>query len=62
MLKTAGVNTDKYASDSTCGVMASKARLLGISVKKILAHAGWKDYNKRLEKPNHVAYLLLTDR
>ena len=68
VLKLVGVNTDRYASHSTHGAMASKARLLGISVKKILAHAGWKTvksftkhYN-RLEKSNSVADLLLTNR
>ena len=68
VLKMAGINTDKYASHSTLGAMASKARLLGISVKKNLAHAGWKTaksfakhYNKRLEKPSRIADRLLSD-
>ena len=34
MLKMVGVNTNKYASCSTHGEMASKARLLGIYEKK----------------------------
>ena len=42
ILKLAGVNTTKYASHSTCGVLVSKARQLEISVKCILTHAGWK--------------------
>ena len=66
VLKEAGIDTDRYASHSTRGAMASKAKLLGISVKRILAHAGWKTarsfarhYNKRLEKGDGVARRLL---
>ena len=57
ILKFAGINTNKYASYSTRGAMVSKARQLGILVKCILAHAGWKTarsfaqhYNKRIAK------------
>ena len=46
--------------------MASKARLLGISVRNILVHAGWKTqrafarhYNRRVEKRSKVAEKLL---
>ena len=66
MLKMVGVNTDKYASHATH--MVSRAGLLGISVEKILAHAGWKTaksfakHYKRLENPSQVADCLLMDR
>ena len=67
ILKLAGVNTTKYASHSTRGAMLSKARQLGISVKRILVHAGWKTarsfaqhYNKRIEKLGGLAKRLLT--
>ena len=66
VLKLAGVNTDKYASHSTRGAVATKARKLGLSVKSILKHAGWKTersfarhYNKRIEKKDKVANKLL---
>ena len=62
ILKLAGVNTRKYTSHSTGGVMMSKARQLGVSVNHILAHAGWKtarsfaqNYNKRIEKSGGLA-------
>ena len=42
ILKLAGVSTTKYVSHSTRGAMVSKARQLGISVKRILVHARWK--------------------
>ena len=65
-LKEAGVNTNDYAAHSTRGAMASKARLLGISVRNILVHAGWKTqrnfarhYNRRVEKRSKVAEKLL---
>ena len=66
MLKMAGVNTDKYSAHSTRGAVASGARQLGVSVKNILAHAGWKTeksfarhYHKRVEKTTKVAKALL---
>ena len=59
--------TNKYASYSTHGTMVSKARQLGISVKRLLAHVGWKTarsftqhYNKRIEKSGGLAKRLLT--
>ena len=65
-LKQAGVNTSDYAPHSTRGAMASKARMLGISVRNILVHAGWKTqrsfarhYNRRVEKRSKVAEKLL---
>ena len=46
--------------------MVSKARLLDISVKAILKHAGWKTersfalhYNKKIEKKKKIAKTLL---
>lgn len=67
-LKAAGVNTADYSSHSTRGAMASKARLLGVSVRNILIHAGWKTqrsfakhYNRRVEKTSKVAETILKD-
>ena len=66
MLTSAGVDTDRYSAHSTRGAVASGARQLGISVKSILAHAGWKTarsfathYHKKVEKPTKVAKRLL---
>jgi len=68
VLKEAGVDTSSYAAHSTRGAMVSKARLLGISVRSILAHAGWKTqrafarhYDKRIEKRSVIAETLLAN-
>ena len=69
VVNRAGGNTDRHASHSTHGAKVSKSRQLGISIKKILTHAGWKmarsftkHYSKRLEKFNVLPYRLLTDQ
>ena len=66
MLAKAGINTKKYASHSTRGAVASKARTLGVSVKTILQCAGWKTsisfakhYNKKVETSDTMATRLL---
>ena len=66
ILRLAGVNTQHYAPHSTRGAMVSKARQLGISVRKILVHAGWKTqkafakhYNKKVEKRSKIAETLI---
>ena len=66
MLTKAGVNTKKYAAHSTRGAVASNARTLGVSVKTILACAGWKTslsfakhYNKKVETTATMATRLL---
>ena len=66
LLGKAGVNTGKYASHSTRGAVASNARTLGVSVKTILACAGWKTslsfakhYNKKVESGASMADQLL---
>jgi predicted transcriptional regulator len=68
ILKEAGVDTSSYAAHSTGGAMVSKARLLGISVRSILAHAGWKTqrafarhYDKRVVKKSVIAETLLAN-
>lgn len=65
ILAAAGIDTKRYAPHSTRGAVASKARGLGISIKTILANAGWKTalsfakhYNKKLEKQNMASRLL----
>ena len=65
-LKRAGINTDTYSAHSTRGAAASGAKALGVSVKAILKHAGWKTerafakhYNKRIEKKVGIARRLL---
>ena len=65
-LDRAGVNTNIYGAHSTRGAVASGAKALGISVKAILKHAGWKTerafakhYNKKIEKYDIVAKRLL---
>ena len=67
VLKTAGVDTNEFTAHSTRGAMASKARLLGVSVRRILKHAGWKTqrsfarhYNKKVQKRSKVADKLLS--
>ena len=66
VLDKAGVNTKRYSSHSTRGAVASNARTLGVSVKTILACAGWKTevsfarhYNKKIEARDDMANRLL---
>ena len=66
MLKRAGVDTGQYSSHSTRGAMVSKARLLGVSVHRILKHAGWKThkafakhYDRRVVKRDKIASTIL---
>ena len=66
VLAKAGIDTKRYASHSTRGAVASNAKTLGVSVKTILACAGWKTsvafarhYNKRVEKRSDMASKLL---
>lgn len=66
ILQQSGVDIKEYTAHSTRGAMASNARLLGISVHKILKHAGWKTqrsfarhYNKRVQKRPKLADKLL---
>lgn len=66
MLSKAGVDTKRYASHSTRGAVASNAKSLGVSVKTILACAGWKTsvafarhYNKKVENKEDMAQTLL---
>lgn len=66
ILRAAGVDTQQYSSHSTRGAMASKARMLGISVRNIITHAGWKTqrsfakhYNRRVVKSSKVAETIL---
>lgn len=66
VLQQAGVDTTRFGSHSTRGAMASNARMLGVSVKAILQHAGWKTetsfarhYNKRVEDAGDVSRQLL---
>ena len=66
VLKLSGVDTNRYSAHSTRGAMVSKAKLLGVSVKAILKHAGWKTehafakhYDKRVEKHKNIARTLL---
>lgn len=68
MLRLAGVDTSQYSSHSTRGAMVSKARMLGVSVHRILAHAGWKThkafakhYERRVVKRDKIAEKLLRD-
>ena len=65
-LNRAGIDTNRYGAHSTRGAAASGAKALGISVKAILKHAGWKTerafakhYNKNIEKSDNVAKRLL---
>jgi integrase len=66
VLKKAGVDTDRYGSHSTRGALVSSARKLGVSVKALLNHAGWKSevsfarhYHKRVEDAESVAQTVL---
>lgn len=66
VLAKAGVDTKKYSAHSTRGAVASNAKALGVSVKNILANAGWKTavafarhYNKKVERKDDMASKLL---
>ena len=66
VLKEAGIDTDRFASHSTRGAVASNARMLGVPVATILSNAGWKTsiafakhYHKRVENRAAMADTLL---
>ena len=68
MLDRAGIDIKLYGPHFTRGATASKAQLLGASVKSTVKHACWKTarsfalhYSKRVEKRDKVARRLLDD-